>query len=228
MKKMKFGGLQKTSLVDFPDRLSTVLFTQGCNLRCPFCHNWRLVIKPREPFLSESTVLEILESRKKYIDTVVVTGGEPTIQTALPHFLKKLKEQQFTIKLDTNGFYPGVLEKCLKYIDYIAVDVKTSPEKYFLLGAKDITGFLRTIEIVKRGDIDYEFRSTVVPGFIEEETISKIGELVNGAKRYAIQQFVTGDTLDIAFNKVKPYSLSTIKLFADKLKKYSDEVILRV
>ncbi|MCK4243570.1 anaerobic ribonucleoside-triphosphate reductase activating protein, partial [Candidatus Bathyarchaeota archaeon] len=221
MKKMKFGGLQKTSLVDFPDRLSTVLFTQGCNLRCPFCHNWRLVIKPREPFLSESTVLEILESRKKYIDTVVVTGGEPTIQTALPHFLKKLKEQQFTIKLDTNGFYPGVLEKCLKYIDYIAVDVKTSPEKYFLLGAKDITGFLRTIEIVKRGDIDYEFRSTVVPGFIEEETISKIGELVNGAKRYAIQQFVTGDTLDIAFNKVKPYSLSTIKLFADKLKKYS-------
>ena len=228
MKKMKFGGLQKTSLVDFPDRLSTVLFTQGCNLRCPFCHNWRLVIKPREPFLSESTVLEILESRKKYIDTVVVTGGEPTIQTALPHFLKKLKEQQFTIKLDTNGFYPGVLEKCLKYIDYIAVDVKTSPEKYFLLGAKDITGFLRTIEIVKRGDIDYEFRSTVVPGFIEEETISKIGELVNGAKRYAIQQFVTGDTLDIAFNKVKPYSLSTIKLFADKLKKYSDEVILRI
>ena len=228
MKKMKFGGLQKTSLVDFPDRLSTVLFTQGCNLRCPFCHNWRLVIKPREPFLSESTVLEILESRKKYIDTVVVTGGEPTIQTALPHFLKKLKEQQFTIKLDTNGFYPGVLEKCLKYIDYIAVDVKTSPEKYFLLGAKDITGFLRTIEIVKRGDIDYEFRSTVVPGFIEEETISKIGELVNGAKRYAIQQFVTGDTLDIAFNKVKPYSLSTIKLFADKLKKYSDEIILRI
>ncbi len=228
MKKMKFGGLQKTSLVDFPDRPSTVLFTQGCNLRCPFCHNWRLVIKLKEPILSESTVLEILESRKKYIDTVVVTGGEPTIQTALPHFLKKLKEQQFTIKLDTNGFYPGVLEKCLNYIDYVAVDVKTSPEKYFMLGAKDITDFLRTIEIVKRGDVDYEFRSTVVPGFIEEETISKIGEIVNGAKRYAIQQFVTGDTLDIAFNKVKPYSLSTIKLFADKLKKYSDEVILRV
>jgi pyruvate formate lyase activating enzyme len=100
---MKFSGLQKTSLVDFPCRVASVLYTPGCNLRCPFCHNWRIVLDPQPPFLTEETALKILEDRKKYVDAVVVTGGEPTIHKETPRFLKKLRERGFTVKLDTNG-----------------------------------------------------------------------------------------------------------------------------
>jgi len=225
---MKFGGLQKTSLIDFPDRISTVLFVIGCNLRCPFCYNWRLVLEPKGPFLSEETVFEILESRKKNIDAVVVTGGEPCTQSDLPQFLKKLKEKGFAIKLDTNGFFPKMLEECLSYLDYIAVDVKTSPERYSLLGVEDVSGFLRTVAKVKGGKVDYEFRSTMVPSFIDNQSVQEIGEIVKGAKRYAFQQFVPGDTLDKSFNTVKPYTVSVIDGFVRIMKNYVDEVILRV
>ncbi|MDI6846934.1 MAG: anaerobic ribonucleoside-triphosphate reductase activating protein [Candidatus Bathyarchaeia archaeon] len=225
---MKFSGIQKTSLIDYPDRIATVLFTPGCNLRCPFCHNWRIVLDPKPPFLNEKTVLQILEKRKKYVDAVVITGGEPTIHKEIPKFLKKLKERGFAVKLDTNGFFPQVLERCLPYLDYVALDVKTSLEKYGLLGAKDTANLLRTIEILKSGKVEYEFRATVVPGFVDEEDIPKIGEIVKGGKRFAFQQFIPGDTLDKTFNNVKPYAAEIIAHFADVMKQYVDEVILRV
>jgi pyruvate formate lyase activating enzyme len=225
---MEFGGLQKVSLIDFPDRIATVLFTSGCNLRCPFCHNWRLVLEPRNVFLSEETVFQILESRKKYVDAVVVTGGEPLMHSDIPQFLKRLKEREFVIKLDTNGFFPDVLEKSLPYLDYVAMDAKTSAEKYVLLGANDISNYSRAIEMLKQGNVDYEFRTTVVPGFVNKEDVPKIGEIIKGAKRFAFQQFVPGDTLDKAFNSVKPYSPEVIANFADVMRKYVDELILRV
>ena len=225
---MECGGLQKVSLIDFPDRIATVLFTSGCNLRCPFCHNWRLVLEPKSSFLSEETVFQILESRKNYVDAVVVTGGEPLMHSDIPQFLKKLKEREFVIKLDTNGFFPDVLEKSLPYLDYVAMDVKTSAEKYVLLGANYISNYLRAIEMLKRGSVDHEFRTTVVPGFVNKEDIPKIGELIKGAKRFAFQQFVPRDTLDKAFNAVKPYSPEVVAHFADVMKKYVDEIILRV
>jgi len=228
VKALMFGGLQKTSLIDFPDRIATVLFTSGCNLRCPYCHNWRLVLGQREPTLTEDTVLEVLDSRKRHIDAVVVTGGEPTMHSDLPHFLKKLKEQGFAVKLDTNGFFPRILERCLPYVDYIALDVKTSPEKYRFLGAGDLRDYLDSVDMLRRGKVDYEFRSTVVPGFVDEADIPRIGELVKGAKRLALQQFVPGDTLNKAFNNVKPYPPSIIAHFAEVLEKYVEEVILRV
>ena len=112
---MKFSAIQKTSLIDYPNRIASVLFTPGCNLRCPYCHNWRVVLDPKPPFLQEETALKILESRKKYVDAVVITGGEPTIHKDLPMFLRKLKEKGFAVKLDTNGFYPQVLEESLPY-----------------------------------------------------------------------------------------------------------------
>lgn len=225
---MKFSGIQKTSLIDFPDRIATVLFTPGCNLRCPFCHNWRIVLDPKPPFLNEKTVLQILEKRKKYVDAVVITGGEPTIHKEIPKFLKKLKERGFAVKLDTNGFFPQVLEECLPYLDYVALDVKTSLEKYGLLGAKDTANLLCTIEILKNGKVEYEFRATVVPGFVDEEDIPKIGELVKSAKTFAFQQFVSGDTLDKTFNSLKSYSPEVIVGFAETMKKYVANVILRV
>jgi len=225
---MKLSGIQKTSLIDFPDRLSTVLFTPGCNLRCPFCHNWRIVLDPKPPFLNEETAIRILEDRKRYVDAVVVTGGEPTLHKEIPKFLKKLKERGFIIKIDTNGFYPLVLEECLPYVDYVALDIKTSLEKYARLGAKDTADLLRTIETLKSGKVEYEFRTTVVPGFVDAEDISRIGEIVKGAETFAFQQFASGDTLDKTFKTLKPYSPETIVGFAETMKKYAEKIILRV
>jgi pyruvate formate lyase activating enzyme len=225
---MKFSGIQKTSLADFPNRMASVLFTPGCNLRCPFCHNWRIVIDPKPPFLNDETALKILENRKKYVDAVVVTGGEPAMHKELPKFLKKLKERGFTVKLDTNGFYPQILEECLTHVDYVALDVKTSLEKYSLLGAKETTELVHTIEMLKMGKVEYEFRATVVPGFVDAEDIFSICELARGAKTFAFQQFIPEDTLDKSMRTIKPYSPETITGYADIMKKYVDETILRL
>jgi pyruvate formate lyase activating enzyme len=225
---MKFSGLQKTSLIDFPNRIASVLFTPGCNLRCPFCHNWRIVVDPKPPFLQEEAALRILESRKKYVDSVVVTGGEPTMHKEIPKFLEKLKQKGFRVKLDTNGFYPEVMERCLPYVDYVALDVKTSLDKYQRLGAKDTDPLLQTIEMLKTGKIEYEFRTTIVPGFVDDEEIGRIGELVKGGRIFSLQQFVPGDTLDKSFTALKPYHPEHIEKFADTMKKYVDKVTIRV
>jgi pyruvate formate lyase activating enzyme len=225
---MKFSGLQRISLSDYPAKVASVLFTPGCNLRCGFCHNWRIVVDPQPPFLQEATALDILESRKKYVDAVVVTGGEPCMHKELPKFLAKLKERGFQVKLDTNGFYPEVLEECLAYVDYVALDVKTSPAKYKLLGAQDTAGLMRTVEILKTGKVPYEFRTTMVPELVSPEDVHGIGELVKGASTHALQQFVPEDTLDKKFQEVKPYPSETIREFAEAMKKYADNVTLRV
>ena len=224
---MKFAGLQKTSLVDFPNRVASVLFTPGCNLRCPYCHNWRIVVDPKPPFLNEETALSMLEVRKKYVDAVVVTGGEPTLHKELPKFLKRLKERGFTVKLDTNGFFPEVLEECLPYVDYVALDVKTSLEKYERLGAKGTTDFVRSLEMLKTGKVDYEFRTTVVPGFVDAEDIGRIGELVEGAKTFALQQFVAGDTLDKSWRTLKPHTAEAIAIYTEAVKEHTCSVVLR-
>jgi len=225
---MKFSGIQKTSLIDFPHRIASVLFTPGCNLRCPFCHNWRIVVDPKPPFLQEEAALKILESRKKFVDAVVVTGGEPTMHKEMPRFLKKLKAKGFSVKLDTNGFYPKVLEECLPHVDYVALDVKTSLEKYPRLGAKDVSPLLQTIETLKTGKVEYEFRTTVVPSFVDAEDLPKIAELAKDAKTFAFQQFIPEDTLDKTFQTVKPHPPEHITKFADTLKGYVGNVILRI
>jgi pyruvate formate lyase activating enzyme len=225
---MKFSGLQKVSLIDYPNKVASVLFTPGCNLRCPFCHNWRIAVDPKPPFLQEAVALRILESRKKYVDAVVVTGGEPTMHKELPKFLAKLKKRGFQVKLDTNGFYPEVLEQCLAYVDYVALDLKTSPEKYTLLGAKSTSGLLRTVEMLKMGKVPYEFRTTMVPEIITAEDVNKICELTKGAKTHALQQFVPQDTLEKRFEGLKPYAPEVIKEFAGTMKRYVENVVLRI
>jgi pyruvate formate lyase activating enzyme len=205
-----------------------VLYTPGCNLRCPFCHNWRIVVDPKPPFLQEAVALEILEARKKYVDAVVVSGGEPTMHKELPKFLGKLKDRGFQIKLDTNGFYPDVLEECLGHVDYVALDVKTSLEKYRFLGAEDTGGLLRTIEMLKTGKVAYEFRTTVVPEIVTAKDIWSMGEIVKGAKSLALQQFVPQDTLDKHFGSLQPYTPEDISEFAEMLKKFTENVELRI
>jgi pyruvate formate lyase activating enzyme len=225
---MKFSGLQKVSLIDYPNKVASVLFTPGCNLRCPFCHNWRIAVDPKPPFLQEAMALRILESRKKYVDAVVVTGGEPCMHKELPRFLAKLKKRGFQVKLDTNGFYPEVLEECLQSVDYVALDVKTAPEKYKLLGAKSTSGLLRTVEMLKTGKVAYEFRTTMVPEILTVEDVNRICELTKGAKTYALQQFVPQDTLDKRFEALKPYAPEVIKEFAGNMKSYVENVVLRI
>jgi pyruvate formate lyase activating enzyme len=225
---MKFCGIQKTSLVDYPDRVCSVLFTPGCNLRCPFCHNWRIVVDPKPPFLNEESALNILEERKKYVDSVTVTGGEPTIHKELPKLLKKLKEKGLFVKLDTNGLDSQMLEACLPYMDYVALDVKTSPQKYALLGAKETEELLRTVEMLKMGKIDYEFRTTVVPGFVDAGDIQAMCKIVKGAKTWALQQFIPGDTLDNRLNAVRPFSPETFSKYAETIKDYAENIVLRI
>ncbi|MEM1674891.1 MAG: anaerobic ribonucleoside-triphosphate reductase activating protein [Candidatus Bathyarchaeia archaeon] len=225
---MRFSGLQKTSLIDFPGRISSILFAPGCNLRCPYCYNWKIVVNPQPPFLKEDEALAILESRKKFIDSVVITGGEPLIQDDAPRFIRKLKESGFAVKLDTNGFFPDRLRESLPYLDYIAVDVKTSPEKYRLLGAENIEQLLKTIKIVMGSGVDYEFRCTAVPGIIDEKDMEEIGKLVDGAKRFALQQFIPENSLNEEYRRIKPYSENMIRKLAKTMEKYVKEVILRI
>jgi pyruvate formate lyase activating enzyme len=225
---MKFSGLQKVSLIDYPNKIASVLFTPGCNLRCGFCHNWRIVVEPKPPFLQEAVALGVLERRKKYVDAVVVTGGEPCMHKELPRFLEKLKQRGFQVKLDTNGFYPDVLEQCLAHVDYVALDVKTSLEKYALLGAKDTAALLRTVNMLKMGKVAYEFRTTMVPELVTAGDVTRICELVKGAKTHAFQQFVPQDTLDKRFEGLKPYAPEVINEFAETMRNYAENVILRV
>ena len=225
---MKFSGLQKISLIDYPDKVASVLFTPGCNLRCGFCHNWRIVVDPKPPFLQEAQALEILEKRKRYVDAVVVTGGEPCMHKELPKFLAKLKARGFMVKLDTNGFFPEVLEECLGSVDYVALDVKTCLEKYKLLGAKNTDGLMRSVEMLKTGKVPCEFRTTAVPELVTADDVQCIGELVRGARTHAFQQFVPQDTLDKRFEGLKPYASETIEGFAGTMRKYAENTLLRV
>ena len=225
---MKFSGLQKISLIDYPNKVASVLFTPGCNLRCGFCHNWRIAVDPQPPFLQEATALEMLDARKKYVDAVVVTGGEPCIHKELPKFLAKLKERGFSVKLDTNGCFPDVLEECLGSVDYVAMDVKTSPAKYSRLGTKDTSGLLRSVEILKTGKVPYEFRTTLIPDLVTAEDVACIGEVVKGAHTLALQQFVHEDTLDKSFQALRPYAPEVIKGFGETIHKYAENVVFRI
>ena len=222
-----FAGIQKTSLIDYPDRVATVLFTGGCNLRCPYCHNSELVHNYTGPFIEEDEIIETLVERKHYVDSVVVTGGEPTIHAGLPVFLARLKENGFNVKLDTNGFNPDTLRACLPFVDYIAMDVKTSPDKYSELGASSLEPLVESIEIIKISGVDYEFRCTAVPGFVEAMTINEIGELVKDSKLFIFQQFRPEKTLDPAYNDVKPHPDEYIRHLGDIMEKYVEKVILK-
>ena len=181
---MKFAHIEKTSLLDYPNRISTVLFTVGCNFRCPFCYNRRLVLP--EEFPSENTllddeyVLKVLEKRKRYIDAVAITGGEPLLHEEIIDFLSKLKENGFHVKIDTNGSFPERLKNIIDnhLVDYIAMDIKNSPDRYpESIGVDvDLDRIKKSIECIKsmaeKGVIDYEFRVTVVPGLHTVEDVS--------------------------------------------------------
>jgi pyruvate formate lyase activating enzyme len=232
---MKIGGLQKLTLVDYPGKVAATVFLIGCNFRCPFCQNPELACLDNTSGLapiSESDFFSFLDSKIGFIDGICITGGEPTINTDLIDFIRKIKAKGFLIKLDSNGSNPEVLSEIIneKLIDFIAMDIKTSLEKYEkAIGVKiDLENIKKSVEIIKNSGIDYEFRTTVVPWLVEKKDIEKIGEWLKGAKKIALQQFQNKKVLDKEFEKIQPYPDETLKEFKKILEKYIERVELRV
>lgn len=192
---MRIGGIQKVSLIDFPGKISTVVFTQGCNFRCEFCHNPSLVLPEMfDHVINDGDVLSFLESRKGLIDGVVLSGGEPTIQIGLCQFIEKTKKMGFLVKLDTNGTNPDVLRDLYSknLLDYVAMDIKNVLDKYTTIVGKnvDIREIQQSISIIMNSGIDYEFRTTIVPKFHSIDEIKQIVSLIDGADCFVLQEFV--------------------------------------
>ncbi|MFH1846008.1 MAG: anaerobic ribonucleoside-triphosphate reductase activating protein [Candidatus Omnitrophota bacterium] len=229
---MIIAGLQKLSLVDFPGYLSAVVFTQGCNFKCGFCHNPDLIAgEAGISNFSQQEILDFLLKRKTMIEGVVFTGGEPTLQSDLSEFLKHIKDLDLKIKLDTNGSHPEIIKNLLKTkaIDYIALDIKTSFLKYPVLSAcSNITeNISASIEYIMSSGIQYEFRTTCVPGLVAEDDVIQISEVIKGAKKYCLQQFRPMITYDKTFQELKPYQKDKLYRFRDIIKEYVQEVEIR-
>jgi pyruvate formate lyase activating enzyme len=189
---MKIGGFQKTSLLDYPDRISAIVWASGCNFRCPFCYNTALALGKGNVF-PEEEILSFLSKRRGLVEGVVVTGGEPLLQDDLPVFLKKIKSLGFLVKVDTNGSYPEKLRALLEdqLVDYVAMDVKAPKDKYPQLvdASVDLSQIQMSIDIIKQKAPRYEFRTTFVPTLLTKEDIVAIAQWLQGADRYYLQQF---------------------------------------
>ena len=199
---MNIGGLQKLTLLDFPGKVACTVFTVGCNLRCPFCHNASLVTHPQDAgYVTDDELFSFLQKRAGVLDGICVSGGEPTLQKDLPEFLEKLKKLGYAVKLDTNGTNPKLLSSLIEdsLVDYVALDIKNSPEKYALTcGNVDLFDKIsESVSILLSGGVDYELRTTVVKGYHEVSDFESIGRFIKGAKRYYLQSFVdSGDLID--------------------------------
>ena len=210
---IKIGGLQKTTFIDFPGRIAATVFLVGCNFKCPWCYSSELVLPEKiksQPEISEKDFFKFLRSRRELLEGVVICGGEPTVNQDLPDFIKKIRKMGFSIKLDTNGSNPQMLKNLIdeKLIDYVAMDIKGPKEKYSEFTGKkaDIKKIQKSIDILKGGKVDYEFRSTIVPSLHTKEDIINMAKWIKGAKRYYLQNFRPEKTIDYSFEKVKPYS----------------------
>ena len=197
---MKLHGIQKMTLLDFPGVVSCTIFLGGCDFRCPFCHNFELVDGTAQPVMDEDELMAFLESRKALLDGVAITGGEPLLHKELPRLMQRIRDTGYKVKLDTNGYHPALLKEILDagLADYVAMDIKNSPEKYALTcGLETINMDLITesIDLLRNGSTDYEFRTTVINEFHEAADFPAIGAMIQGAKRYFLQRFTDRDTV---------------------------------
>lgn len=229
---MKIGGLRRVSLIDYPGFVSATVFLQGCNFKCPYCHNPELV----DPSLfrtsiKENSVIEFLDSRKGKLDAVTICGGEPTIQENLGTFIKQIKKMGFAVKLDTNGSQPHVIKDLLaeKLVDYIAMDVKSPLDKYgdIVKAQVNSDSIKESIKLILKASIPYEFRTTVVQSLLEEDDILHISKLISGASHYVLQNFVSSITLDRKFQKEKTFSEEKLQGIKSRLEKHIPNVTIR-
>lgn len=194
-------GLQKTTLIDYPDLVASTIFTSGCNLRCPYCHNPELVDRGiPETFIGIEEFFSFLDKRKGVLDGVCITGGEPLVYDNLPVIIDRIQSRGLKVKLDTNGTFPKDLKEV--FPDYIAMDLKTLPAGYprYLGGKSKVpAAVLESLEYLKTGSIDFEIRTTWVPGIVEAEDIPEMAKLLKGVEKYYIAPFRGGVTLDPAW-----------------------------
>ena len=216
---MRIGGIQKSSLLDFPNMISAIVFTKGCNFACGYCHNPELFNSGVEHSTSE--FFEFLNTRKGKLDGIVITGGEPCLQPDLIDFIKQIKQMGFLVKLDTNGSFPDVIQKLLNenLLDYIAMDIKAPIEKYNAVSNSTISTdkIATSINLIMNSKIDYEFRTTVVKSQLTFEDFENIGDLIKGAKKYYLQKFVPTKTLNPAFLSEQTYNDEDFKRIIDIL-----------
>jgi len=231
---MLFGGLQKTTLVDYPGKVAATVFAVGCNFCCPYCHNPELVLPElikKQPKIAEKEILDFLKERRKLLEALCITGGEPTIQPDLIDFIKKVKDLGFLIKIDTNGSCPNVLNNLIekKLIDYVAMDIKAPKEKYEIFSEDEeiIEKIDKSIELLKQDKIDYEFRTTLVSDILDEQDILAIVDWIRFAPRYYLQRFQKGKVLDEKFQNAQPWSEQRTKQLLKKIKPYFSKCDIR-
>lgn len=230
---MKLGGIQKLTLLDYPEHVACTIFTKGCNLRCPFCHNSSLVMPDlinETEDLPVEDVMEFLEKRKGRLDGVCVTGGEPLLQPDIKEFIKCIKDMGFLVKLDTNGSFPEKLKELVDehLIDYAAMDIKSSPAEYAKISGTTnppIERMQESMRILKESGIGYEFRTTIVEEFHNEEVMEDIGKFLAGAPKYYLQRFVdSGELIDEGLHPVKEERLEK---FLEIVQKYVPDAKIR-
>ena len=219
---MKIGGLQKLTLLDYPGKMACTVFTSGCNLRCPFCHNAGLVTHIDGQYITSEEVLDFLATRKNKLEGMCLTGGEPLLNSDVAEFLYKVKQMGFSVKLDTNGTFPELLESIIKdgLADYVAMDIKNSADKYNLTCGREVNmrNILKSVELLKCGKTDYEFRTTVVRQLHDEEDIESIAKWLSGAKVWYLQQFV--DSGDLIGQGMSAWEEDVLHRFCPTAQKY--------
>ena len=229
---MIIKGFQKTSLIDFPSCVAAVIFTCGCSFRCLYCHNPELTSDKGAASIPEEEITEYLDEHTDWLDGVVITGGEPTMQEDLLEFIEKLKGRGFLVKLDTNGYNPDVLKKLLDsgVLDYIAMDVKSEFSNYSsVVGSNvDVDRLKSSIDLIRESGVKHEFRTTMVPGLVGKKEILAISEYLKGSKLYVIQNFMNKkEVLDSSLKKVEPYKPEDLKGFKKAAIPYFENVLVR-
>lgn len=218
---MKISGLQKLTLLDYPGKTAATIFLSGCNLRCPFCHNSRLVNNKDFEEISEETLFAYLNKRAGLLDGVCITGGEPLLREGLEEFILKIKALGYEVKLDTNGTLPDRLERLLPIVDYVAMDIKNTPEKYpetVGLDGFEVDGVLRSVELLKSSDTPHEFRTTLVNELHTEEDIEKIAVWLGDGEHYFLQKFV--DSGEVLCEGLSPLSDEIMQKCLKRAQKY--------
>jgi len=225
-------GFQKLSLIEYPEKISAIVFLGKCDFLCHFCYNIDLVKNyDKLPDIPEKDILDFLSTRKGLLDGVAITGGEPTLHKDLPGFIKKVKDLGFLVMLETNGSNPRMIKELIdkKLVDYIAMDIKASLEKYDEVAGVKVNkkNIQESIDIIRNSGVDYEFRATVVPKHFKKEDALAIGKWLKRSKRLFLQEFRPDKTLDESYQKIKPYPPEKLKEFAKLMKPFFDSVKIR-
>lgn len=219
---MQIKGFQKTTFIDYPSKVASLVFTGGCNFRCPFCHNGGLVLNPNQyPTTLPETVYQHLEKRRGVIDGLVITGGEPTLMPGLKQFIETVKAMQVSVKLDTNGTNPEVLKELLdaNLLDYIAMDIKHTFEKYpTAIGPSkvDLEKIQESIEMIVNSGVEHEFRTTVIKGMHTEDDVMQMTSHIAGAKNYILQQYVKAEG-ELMPNTFRSYTSQELQDMIDRM-----------